>query len=139
MRGSFGSSGTARTGSTAEPSAQALHAPGTGPLPTLLKKLDAAPLGPALEAGVAQVIADRGARSRAFFERNGEAFEASQDLIALPDRYLPVLTGGSRRGAPRPWRLVQDSASFCPRCWAASTRCGPWIARKRCSADAHSA
>lgn len=66
--------------------------PGDRTFTTLFEELDAAPLGPALEAGVAQVIADRGARSRAFFERNAEAFEASQDLIALPDRYLPVLT-----------------------------------------------
>ena len=72
------------------------------------------PLGPALEAGVAQVIADRGARSRAFFERNGEAFEASQDLIALPDRYLPVLTEWLPAGGAQALEIGPGLGEFLP-------------------------
>lgn len=60
-------------------------------LTALFEELDEAPLSDDLAAGVAAVLAERGARSQAFFARNAEAFEASQDLIALPDRYLPLL------------------------------------------------
>ena len=82
MRGSFGSSGTARTGSTAEPSAQA-SGPRDRTFATLFEELDAA-LGPALEAGVAQVIADRGARSRAFSSGTGKPSKRARILLPCP-------------------------------------------------------
>ena len=88
--------------------------PGDRTFATLFEELDAAPLGPALEAGVAQVIADRGARSRAFFERNAEAFEASQDLIALPDRYLPVLTEWLPKGGAKALEIGPGLGEFLP-------------------------
>ena len=88
--------------------------PGDRTFTTLFEELDAAPLGPALEAGVARVIADRGARSRAFFERNAEAFEASQDLIALPDRYLPVLTVLLPKGGPKALEIGPGLGEFLP-------------------------
>ena len=82
-------------------------------LPPYLKS-STPPPGPRPEAGVAQVIADRGARSRAFFERNGEAFEASQDLIALPDRYLPVLTEWLPAGGAQALEIGPGLGEFLP-------------------------
>ena len=69
--------------------------PGEGPgsrvHAALLEEIDARPLDPRLVAGREQVFRARAQRSRAFFDRNADHFDASRDLIARPEAYLPEL------------------------------------------------
>jgi ArsR family transcriptional regulator len=69
--------------------------PGEGPgsrlHAALLEEIDARPLDPQLLAGREQVFRARAQRSRAFFDRNADHFDASRDLIARPEAYLPEL------------------------------------------------
>lgn len=69
--------------------------PGGGPggrvHAALLEEIDARPLDPQLVAGREQVFRARAQRSRAFFDRNADHFDASRDLIARPEAYLPEL------------------------------------------------
>ncbi|HSG90122.1 MAG TPA: metalloregulator ArsR/SmtB family transcription factor [Pseudomonadales bacterium] len=57
----------------------------------LLAELDGRTLPAALQQGRDAVFEARGERSRRFFDRNAERFDASRDLIAAPEAYLPEL------------------------------------------------
>lgn len=57
----------------------------------LLAELDAQPLTAPLEQGRDAVFEARAERSRRFFARNADHFDASRDLIAAPEAYLPEL------------------------------------------------
>ena len=72
---------------------RALPTPGEGAAlhEALLTELDARPLPDSHRAAREAVYETRAARSREFFERHGDRFDAARDLIAEPDAYLPEL------------------------------------------------
>lgn len=57
----------------------------------LLAEIDARPLPAEHAQGRQAVFGDRADRSRAFFDRNADRFDANRELIASPDAYLPDL------------------------------------------------
>lgn len=65
--------------------------PGAAVHAALLRELDARPVAAALDPGRRAVFEARAARSRDFFTRNAERFDAARELIAAPDAYLPEL------------------------------------------------
>jgi ArsR family transcriptional regulator len=58
---------------------------------TILQALDARPLPDDAATAVEHVFETRAERSRVFFERHAEDFDAARELIATPDRYLTEL------------------------------------------------
>jgi ArsR family transcriptional regulator len=57
----------------------------------LLEEIDARPLTPEHRARRDAIYRERAERSRAFFQRNADRFDANRELIAAPDAYLPDL------------------------------------------------
>jgi ArsR family transcriptional regulator len=65
--------------------------PGATVAATILEALDARPLPDDAATAVEHVFETRAERSRVFFERHAEDFDAARELIATPDRYLTEL------------------------------------------------
>lgn len=71
--------------------AMAADGPGAAVHAALLRELDARPVSAELEPGRRAVFEARAARSREFFTRNSDRFDAARELIAAPGTYLPEL------------------------------------------------